>query len=102
MSKSQSELKREFEADISIKPHGIVFKDNINNPKHYTVGGIETIDYMKAKSTPEEFIGHLRLTALKYISRAGHKDDMIEDYKKAQWYISRLILELESNGIPES
>ena len=25
------------------------------NPDHYKVGGIEAIDYMKAKSKPEEF-----------------------------------------------
>lgn len=65
-------------------------KDAIN-PNHYKTGGIETIDYMQAKSTPEEFVGHLRLTALKYLSRAGHKDDVLQEYKKAQWYINRLI-----------
>ena len=71
-------------------------EDMVNHPSHYTFGGIETIDYMKAKSTPEEFCGHLRLTALKYLSRAGHKDDTLQDYKKAQWYLNRLIKEMES------
>ena len=65
------------------------------NPDHYKIGGIETIDYMKAKSTPEEFKGYLRLTALKYLSRAGHKDDTVQDYKKAQWFIDRLIKECD-------
>lgn len=69
--------------------------DMINHPPHYTVGGIETIDYMKAKSTTEEFRGHLRLTALKYLSRMGHKDDSLKDLKKAQWYLNRLIQEIE-------
>jgi hypothetical protein len=69
--------------------------DIINHPPHYTVGGIETIDYMKAKSTTEEFRGHLRLTALKYLSRMGHKDDSLKDLKKAQWYLNRLIQEIE-------
>jgi hypothetical protein len=68
--------------------------DMVNHPPHYTFGGIETIDYMKAKSTPEEFCGHLRLTAIKYLSRVGHKGDALEDYKKAQWYLNRLIKEL--------
>ena len=27
--------------------------------------------------------------ALKYLSRAGHKDDIIQDLKKAKWYIDR-------------
>jgi hypothetical protein len=65
------------------------------NPEHYKVGGIEAIDYMRAKSTQEEFTGYLRLSALKYLSRAGHKDDALQDYKKAHWFISRLIEELE-------
>lgn len=74
--------------------------DNVNHPAHYTSGGIETIDYMEAKSTPEEFRGHLRLTALKYLSRAGLKLDTIEDLKKARWYVTKLIDTLEKeNGI---
>jgi hypothetical protein len=70
--------------------------DAVNHPPHYKVGGIEAIDYMKAKSTPEEFRGHLRLTVLKYISRTGHKDDALQDLKKAQWYLNKLIEELEA------
>lgn len=69
-------------------------KDNVN-PGHYKVGGIETIDYMKAKSTTEEFTGHLRLTAIKYLSRYGHKDDTLQELKKAKWYLDKLIKELE-------
>jgi len=65
------------------------------NPSHYKTGGIEAIDYMRAKSTPEEFRGHLRLTALKYLSRYGHKDDQLQELKKAVWYINELIDELE-------
>lgn len=69
--------------------------DMVNHPPHYKIGGIETIDYMKAKSTPEEFKGHLRLTAIKYLSRTGYKGDALEDLKKAQWYLNRLIEECE-------
>ena len=69
-------------------------KDYIN-PDHYKTGGIETIEYMKAKSTPEEFKGHLRLTALKYLSRFGKKDDELQELKKAKWYLDKLIEELE-------
>lgn len=66
-------------------------EDLVNSPSHYTHGGIETIDYMEAKSTPEEFRGHLRLTAIKYLSRAGLKDDTLQDLEKAQWYLAKLI-----------
>ena len=69
--------------------------DTVNHPPHYKVGGIETIDYMKAKSTKEEFRGHLRLTVIKYLSRTGYKGDALEDLKKAQWYLNKLIEECE-------
>ena len=70
--------------------------DEVNSPSHYTSGGIETIDYMRAKASPEEFRGYLRLNALKYLSRAGLKGDAVVDLKKAAWYINRLIAELET------
>jgi hypothetical protein len=50
---------------------------------------------MRAKSTPEEFQGYLRLSALKYLSRAGHKGDAHEDYAKALWFVTRLVEEGE-------
>jgi hypothetical protein len=46
---------------------------------------------MEAKSTPEEFRGHLRLTTLKYLSRAGLKEDTLQDLEKAAWYLNKLI-----------
>jgi hypothetical protein len=66
------------------------------NPDHYRVGGIETIDFMRAKASDEEFRGHLRLTAIKYLSRGPYKDDALEDYKKARWYLDRLIKEMDN------
>ncbi len=33
---------------------------------------------------------------LKYIWRAGHKDDMLEDLKKAHYYIERELIRLKS------
>jgi hypothetical protein len=80
--------------DRDIKEFGALPHDSIN-PNYYKVGGIETIDYMRAKSTPEEFRGHLRLTALKYLSRVGHKDEILKEYKKAQWYLNKLVEEVE-------
>lgn len=64
--------------------------DKINHPDHYTVGGIECIDYLKAKFSKEEFIGFLKGNALKYITRAGHKESEIKDIQKALWYINKL------------
>lgn len=73
-------------------------KTDTINPSHYKTGGIETIDYMKAKSTKEEFRGHLRLTALKYLSRYGKKDNELQELKKAKWYLDYLIKELEDDA----
>lgn len=66
--------------------------DPVNSPSHYTQGGIETIDYIKAKLTPEEFRGYVKGNVIKYISRAEHKGG-IEDYKKAHKYLSFLLEE---------
>ena len=79
------------------KKSSSTMEDPVNSPSHYTSGGIETIDYMEAKSTPEEFRGHLRLTTIKYLSRAGLKDDTLRDLKKAQWYLNALVDFIEDN-----
>ena len=74
-------------------------KDMVNQPPHYTQGGIETIDYMEAKSTPEEFSGHLRLPAIKSLSRAGLKESTLMDLKKAQWYVNELVEFVEKQTV---
>jgi hypothetical protein len=60
--------------------------DVVNQPPHYKVGGIETIDYIEAK----ELSYHLG-NAVKYISRAKHKGNYIQDLEKAKWYLDREI-----------
>jgi len=64
--------------------------DLVNSPPHYTSGGIETIDYIKAKLTEEEFRGYLKGSILKYASRAGRKDDTTMDIEKMIWYANYL------------
>ena len=64
--------------------------DPVNSPSHYTGGGIETIDYLAAKLTPDEFSGFCRGNALKYLSRLGKKGDYAEDLGKAIWYLNCL------------
>jgi hypothetical protein len=75
------------------KADDIQVGDAVHAPNHYTVGGIETIDYIRAKLTVEELRGYYRGNLLKYLSRARHKDGL-QDYKKAQVYLTWLI-ELE-------
>ena len=64
-------------------------KDNINT-NHYVFGGIETIEYLKAKLTPEEYRGFLKGNVLKYVSREAEKNGL-EDLKKDKWYLDKLI-----------
>lgn len=64
--------------------------DMVNSPPHYKVGGIETIDYIQAKLTPEEFRGYLKGNVLKYTSRAEYKGDAGKDLDKMVWYALKL------------
>jgi hypothetical protein len=69
--------------------------DNINHPPHYNRGNIETIDMIKNSMSPSEFEGYLQGNIIKYISRYRYKGTALEDLQKAQWYINRLIKEVE-------
>jgi hypothetical protein len=64
--------------------------DDVNHPPHYKIGGIETIDMIKAKLTPEEFRGYLKGNVVKYLTRAGYKDDAGKDVDKMVWYATKL------------
>lgn len=65
-------------------------KDPIN-PDHYDIGGIQALDYMKAKLTKQEYIGYLKGNIIKYISRAKYKGAEWDDYRKALWYADKLV-----------
>ena len=64
--------------------------DVVNQPPHYTTGGIETIDFIEAKLSRDEYIGYLKGNVLKYASRLGHKGDAVTDAGKLNWYTTRL------------
>jgi hypothetical protein len=61
-------------------------KDNVNSPDHYKVGGIETIDFIEAKR-----LNYNLGNVVKYITRADHKANRLEDLQKAKWYLEREI-----------
>ena len=64
-------------------------KESVNHPSHYNQG-IETIDYIESHDMNFN-IGNV----IKYVSRAKHKDNELEDLKKARWYLDREIKKLE-------
>lgn len=69
--------------------------DNVCHPKHYTQGGIECIDALKAATVGKTGIEAVCVAnVIKYLFRYENKNGL-EDVRKAQWYINRLIQELE-------
>lgn len=82
--------------DTSEDKHDAYDKDEhdaVNHPSYYC-GNIEVIDFIEDKN-----LGYHLGNAVKYISRAGkkhedgmsNKDKMIQDLRKAVWYINRKI-----------
>ena len=60
--------------------------DMVNQPPHYTKGGIETIDFIDAKE-----LNYNLGNVVKYVARSELKGARIEDLKKAKWYLDREI-----------
>ena len=72
----------------------VVGVDQINHPRHYTTGGVECIEAIKASMTPPEFEGYLKGNCLKYLWRYRNKDGVVS-LQKCEWYLRRLIEELQ-------
>lgn len=64
--------------------------DPVNHPKHYNShpSGIEAI-------TITRHMGFNLGNAMKYIWRADHKSNALEDLRKAQWYLNDEIAKRE-------
>lgn len=80
-------VEKHFGIDID-KAH-----DPVNQPAHYKVGGIETIDFIEAKG-----LNYNLGNAVKYITRADHKGSKAQDLAKAIWYLRREI----TNNVPNN
>lgn len=74
-----------------------IIKDNVNHPSHYTQGAIECIDAIK-EATKGLFGIEAVCTAniIKYVWRWKFKNG-VEDLRKADWYLQRLIKEATTN-----
>ena len=70
--------------------------DNVNHPAHYG-GAIECIEYIQSALMDVSGVAAFCLgNAIKYIGRAGHKDDIVQDLEKAKWYLEREIERLKN------
>ena len=79
---SSSENK---EQSIGSTPHS----DPVNHPAHYTQGGIECIEAIKAALGPDGFKAYCRGNVIKYLWRTEFKNKA-QDLQKAKWYLDRL------------
>ena len=68
----------------------IMSKEMVNHPSHYNQG-IETIEYIESWS-----MNFNTGNVIKYVTRAGYKDNQLEDLKKAMWYLEREIQRIEN------
>lgn len=86
--KQPKDLLRETEDNL--------IKEMIRSPKHYQGRSLEVIQVI------EDFdLGYNLGNAIKYILRAGKKDDRAVDLKKAVWYLEREIKNAELWGKDE-
>ena len=65
-------------------------EDMVNHPPHYTFGEIEVIDAIE-----DWELAYHEGNVVKYVARALHKGDELENLKKAKWYLDRKIELLE-------
>lgn len=67
--------------------------DAVDHPAHYNghPSGVECIDVV-------EHMGFNLGNVIKYVWRADHKGDAIEDLRKARWYLEREIARRGGNG----
>ena len=73
-------------------------KELVNHPKHY--GGKDN-PYEAIKVIEAWDLGFCLGNTVKYISRAGKKDETIQELEKALWYLKREIKNLK-DGKKES
>lgn len=71
--------------------------DMVNQPPHYTQGGVECIDGIDAALGPAGFAAFCTGNAIKYLWRWRHKGG-VEDLRKARWYLDRAIASVTERG----
>ena len=64
--------------------------DPVEHPSHYTFGTIEVITVIE-----DWKLDFHEGNCIKYIARAKHKGNELENLKKAQWYLNRKIKDIE-------
>lgn len=63
----------------------------VERPDHYNTGSIEAIEAIRASMDSEQYFGYLKGNVMKYLWRYDYKEKPVEDLRKADWYLNRLI-----------
>ena len=66
--------------------------DMVNKPPHYTQGKIPVLDFIL-----DQKMGYLDGQVCKYLCRYRYKGKPLEDLKKAEFYLKRLIQQLDES-----
>lgn len=69
--------------------------DNVNRPAHYTAGKVECIEALEAMLGSYNFQSLLRGQVVKYMWRMDKKGTPLEDARKAQFYLNKLVAVME-------
>ena len=73
-------------------------KDNVNHPSHYTQGKVECLDALESATIGKSGIEAVCVSnIIKYLWRYEEKNG-VEDVRKAQFYLNRLLATLENNN----
>lgn len=73
----------------------------VNHPAHYTQGGVECIDAIKAATSHLSGIQAVCAgNVIKYVWRYADKNG-VEDLQKARWYLEKLITEVTYADLEE-
>jgi hypothetical protein len=75
--------------------------DPVEKPEHYSYGHIECIEYLYDNMPMEAFIGGLEWNVKKYLHRWRYKEKPLQDLRKAQWYLTKLIETLEQESLDD-
>lgn len=89
---SIGEFVKEYQEKV--RQNEMIANDNVSHPSHYTQGGIECIDAIKASMNGIEYQGYLKGNCMKYIWRWRIKGG-VEDLRKARVYLDWLIGTIE-------
>lgn len=87
--KIENQIASQFKTVESETIGGNEQHDVVNHPRHYTQGKIEVVDFIL-----DQKLSFLEGNVVKYVCRYKLKNG-IEDLKKANWYLGKLIKTLE-------